>query len=102
MQNDEKVTQLMVFLKDYPKFPGKPKRMKQILLEHGLWVDKLLMKCQQKCIATSVGCCMKQLLKLQPDFEEQHLLVQEVIEETGHLSIFLPKFHCEFNFIEYF
>jgi hypothetical protein len=29
-------------------------------------------------------------------------LVQEVIEKAGHLCIFLLKFHCELNFIEYF
>jgi hypothetical protein len=29
-------------------------------------------------------------------------LVQEVIEAAGHLCIFLPKFHCELNFIEFF
>ena len=27
---------------------------------------------------------------------------QKVIEASGHLCIFLPKFHCELNFIEYF
>ena len=32
----------------------------------------------------------------------QRSLVQEVIEEFGHLCIILPKFHCELNFIEYF
>ncbi len=30
------------------------------------------------------------------------VLVQEVIEAAGHLCIFLPKFHCELNFIEFF
>ena len=29
-------------------------------------------------------------------------LVQETIEAAGHLCIFLPKFHCELNWIEYF
>ena len=29
-------------------------------------------------------------------------LVQEVIEAAGHICIFLPKFHCELNFIEFF
>jgi hypothetical protein len=33
---------------------------------------------------------------------EQKSLVQEVIEAAGHLCIFLPKFHCELNFIEFF
>lgn len=39
---------------------------------------------------------------MQPDFMEQKSLVQEVIEEAGHLCIVLPKFHCELNFIEFF
>ncbi|KAF8240870.1 hypothetical protein L208DRAFT_1495751 [Tricholoma matsutake] len=38
----------------------------------------------------------------QPDFQEQKSLVQEVIEDAGHLCIVLPKFHCELNFIEFF
>ena len=29
-------------------------------------------------------------------------MVQEVIEDAGHLCIFLPKYHCELNFIEFF
>ena len=33
---------------------------------------------------------------------EQKSSVQEVIEAAGHLCIFLPKFHCELNFIEFF
>jgi len=47
-------------------------------------------------------CCAKRILELQPDFKEQRSLVQEVIEAAGHLCIFLPKFHCELNFIEFF
>ena len=50
----------------------------------------------------SVNCCTKHLLEAQPDFGEQQSLVQEAIEAAGHFSIFLPKFHCELNFIEYF
>ena len=41
-------------------------------------------------------------LEHQPDFLAQRSLVQETIEAAGHLCIFLPKFHCELNFIEYF
>ncbi|KIK25387.1 hypothetical protein PISMIDRAFT_32273, partial [Pisolithus microcarpus 441] len=47
-------------------------------------------------------CCNKQILECQPDFQEQKSLVQETIEGLGHLCIFLPKFHCELNFIEFF
>jgi hypothetical protein len=45
---------------------------------------------------------LPEFLKLQANFQEQKSLVQEVIESMGHLSIFLPKFHCKLNFIEYF
>jgi transposase len=41
-------------------------------------------------------------LGLQPDFMKQKSLIQKVIEAAGHLCIFLPKFHCELNFIEFF
>jgi hypothetical protein len=41
------------------------------------------------------------ILKLQSDFQEQQSLVQEVIEEAGHLYIFLLKFHCELRFITF-
>ena len=102
MQNGQKVVQLMVFPKDHCEFPDQLKGVKQVLLERCLWVDKLTMKCRQKCSVGSADCCAKRLLELQPDFKEQRSLVQEVIKGAGHLSIFLPKFHCELNFIEYF
>jgi len=55
-----------------------------------------------KCKPDATDCCAKRILDFQPDFKEQKSLVQEVIEECGHIYIFLPKFHCELNFIEYF
>ena len=103
VRDGQKVVQPMNFPKDHAEFPDQQKGMKQVLLERGLWVDKLRMKCrQEKCTVGSVNCCATRLLELQPDFKEQCSLVQEVIEEAGHLCIFLPKFHCELNFIEYF
>ena len=57
---------------------------------------------KNKCLVGSGSCCAKRLIEVQPDFQEQHSLMQEVIEAAGHLCIFLPKFHCELNFIEYF
>ena len=102
IQDGQEVAQPMVFPKDHLEFPDKPKGMKQVLLERSLWNDKLNMKCRPRCAVGSVNCCAKRLLESQPDFQEQCSLVQEVIEEAGHLSTFLPKFHCELNFIEYF
>ena len=102
MRNDQKVIQPMIFPMDHPEFPDEPKGMKQVLQERGLWTNGLLMKCRDKCAKGLANCCAKRLLEAQPDFQEQRSLVQEVIKAAGHLSIFLPKFHCELNFIEYF
>lgn len=55
-----------------------------------------------KCQTGATDCCAKQILDSQPNFMEQKSLVQKVIENAGHLCIFLPKFHCELNFIEFF
>jgi len=99
MCHETKVTQQMVFPKDHPDFPDMPKGMKHVLIEQSLWCDNLRMQCKS---CSSDHCCARQILGNQPDFKAQKSLVQEVIESAGHLCIFLPKFHCELNFIEYF
>ncbi len=109
MWDGQKVLQSMNFPPDHPEFPTQPKGMRQILIERGLWRDGLVMQCKKskkgtggKCEARATNCCAKRILDLQADFQEQKSLVQEVIEAAGHLCIFLPKFHCELNFIEFF
>ena len=102
MQYGQKIIQKMVFLKDHPEFPDQPKGMKQVLIERQLWSNGLCMQCTRKCDMDTTQCCAKRILELQPDFQEQCSLVQETIEHAGHLCIFLPKFHCELNFIEFF
>lgn len=69
-------------------------------------------KKKNKTLSWTINVILKQLIvvphtlfefiSLQPDFQEQKSLVQETIEAAGHLCIFLPKFHCELNFIEFF
>ena len=95
-----KVTQSMSFSQEHPEFSNQPKGMKVILEERGLWRAGLVMKCKDAC--TSDTCCARCTIKSQPDFKEQQSLVQETIEAAGHYCIFLPKYHCELNFIEYF
>ena len=63
---------------------------------------KLRGKCAKACKSDNDACCNKHILERQPDFAEQKSLVQETIEAAGHLCLFLPKFHCELNFIEFF
>jgi hypothetical protein len=96
----KKIIQPMIFPPDHQTYPDQPKGMCEVLVERGLYSDKLRMQCKNDCISNS--CCAKRILELQPDFKEQKSLVQEVIEAAGHLCIFLPKFHCELNYIEFF
>ena len=109
IMHGERITQEMCFHADHPEFSGQPKRMHQVLVEQGLWKNGLVMQCKKnkdgsgvKCKSGATNCCAKCILDLQPDFQEQKSLVQEVIKAAGHLYIFLPKFHCEPNFIEFF
>lgn len=79
------------------------KGVKEVLREWGLWWNGLLLLCQNsKCSVEATSCCATHIMSLQPDFQAQWSLVQETIEAAGHLCIFLPKFHCELNFIEFF
>jgi hypothetical protein len=109
MNNGCKVIQKMIFPDNHWEYPSQPKGMRQILIERGLYHPGLKMQCRKEkngsggtCDPASTQCCMKRILDLQPDFQEQQSLIQEVIEDAGHLCIFLPKFHCELNFIEFF
>lgn len=103
MQNGEKVTQTMVYPSNHPTYPNKAKGIKAVLTEWGLCpVSRTRGKCESKCDPDTTSCCLKRILERQPDFQQQKSLVQEVIEAAGHLCIFLPKFHCELNFIEFF
>src|SRR5882762_2865298 len=83
--------------------------MKQVLTERGLWRNGLLLICKNKKTKTPswmANVILKQLIVVQHAFFHCSLisqsLVQETIEAVGHLCIFLPKFHCELNFIEFF
>ena len=89
---------------DHPTNPDQPKGIKQVLTEWGLWRQGLLLDCKKPkiCSVDLIDCYARRLLSQQSDFLEQKSSVQEVIEAAGHLCIFLPKFHCELNFIEFF
>ncbi|KIO19348.1 hypothetical protein M407DRAFT_31019 [Tulasnella calospora MUT 4182] len=43
---------------------------------------------------------MQRILSLQDDFKNEKSLLQKVIEEAGHVCLFLLKFHLELNPIE--
>ena len=43
---------------------------------------------------------MRELLKTFPDFNGQKTILEDYIEQRGHICIFYPKFHCELSPIE--
>src|SRR6185369_16802478 len=83
---------------------GKPKGIKQVLIERGLWKKNMVGECKlcqdRNNDPSRVDCCGRQIISLQPDFLAQKSALVEVIENAGHVCIFFPKFHCELNFIE--
>jgi hypothetical protein len=101
-ETGEKVIQPMVFARDHAEFPDLPKGMRHVLKERGIITTGLRGKCKSACDPEATACCCRRILENQPDFKAQQSLVQEIIEAAGHLCIFLPKFHCELNFIEFF
>ena len=102
IRDGQKVWQPMIFPPDYPTDNvDQPKGIKIVLAERGIIHPGLCGKCK-KCGLELESCCLKRILENQPDFLAQRSLVQEVIEAAGHMCIFLPKFYCELNFIEYY
>jgi len=84
-------------------YVGKPKGLKQLLWERGLWKDGMTLDGWRqvrgqrlKCQDLSARKVMKGCLDIM--FEKSEL--QLMIESRGHICEFLPKFHCELNPIE--
>ena len=67
---------------------GLPKGMRTVLHERG--VDTTGMRAKE----------MRNMLKTFPDFKNQKTILEECIEERGHICVYFPKFHCELNPIE--
>jgi hypothetical protein len=60
-----------------------------------------IMKANTEAQSTQdLWCCMYRVLSLQEDFLSERPLIQIVIENTGHVCLFLLQFHCELNPIE--
>jgi hypothetical protein len=51
------------------------------------------------CPTPPLDRCLRRILYNQPDFENVKSLLKIDPEECGFQSLFLPKFHCELNFI---
>jgi len=76
--------------------------MAVILQERGLVKEsRLRAECKGfKCEPGATSCCCRRVLYNQPDFMNTESLLEARCRECGFTVIFLPKFHCELNFIE--
>jgi len=86
-----------------------PRGIRSTLQERGLWKEGLRGKCQCQRVKGTIGsicesksCCAETLLANQPDFLEQECQIMNIVKASGHLCLFLPKYHCELNIIEFF
>ena len=99
--------QPLYFPMDHPdkKLRGVFKGMAVILEERGFGdMSKVRAECKGfKCKPgeTRAQCCCRRILYNQPDFSDAESLLEKHSRARGiHAVIFLPKFHCELNFIE--
>ena len=78
------------------------KGMATILEEHGFTqAQALKAECKSfKCQPPALDCCCRWLLFNQPDFANAKNIVEDTFNAWGFIVYFLPKFHCELNFIE--
>jgi hypothetical protein len=82
---------------------GTPKGLRSILTVRGFDVRQL----QAKCSPVTLSFRERELLHGTSSFtarwlrsSNQESMLEILIKKTGHLCIFLPKFHCELNPIE--
>ena len=99
---------------------GVKKGIKTILQERGRWRENMLLECEA-CKAKIIHehrvehyagvhdasspiygsqCCARHCISVEPDFLAQKEWLREIIEDAGHKILFLPKYHCELNYIE--
>jgi hypothetical protein len=76
--------------------------MATILQEIG-FIDapKLFAQCPKfKCKPNATNCCYCLILYNQPDLVNVSSVLEKTCNHNGYQVLFLPKFHCELNFIE--
>lgn len=52
------------------------------------------------CEKGAIHCCCQRMLFNQPDFVEVESLLETACKTRRFKVLFIPKFHCELNFIE--
>jgi hypothetical protein len=86
--------------------PGLFKGMAIILGERGFigltGKKAKLAQCRKNilCAPGATDCCCRRILYNQLDFMNVESHLETACKVRGHIVLFLPKFHCELNFIE--
>ena len=93
--------QPLYFPEGHPR-AGVFKGMATILEERGFSdMSKVIAECKSfKCAPPAIDCCCRRILYNQPDFTHVETILETYCKNQGFQVIFLPKFHCELNFIE--
>jgi len=78
------------------------KGMAQIIQEQGFEAKSMLQaECKGfHCPPGETRCCCCRFLYNQPNFKQVESVLQMTCHTMGVKVLFLPKFHCELNFIE--
>ena len=83
---------------------GQFKGMAVILEERGFKdASKMKAQCKKKfadCPPGQTQCCCRRTLFNQPDFANIETILEADARAKGYSVLYLPKFHCELNFIE--
>jgi hypothetical protein len=95
----------LYFSDDHPKYPGYFKGLSVILEEQGFTGVKgkgsKLTECKGfACKPGVIDCCCQWMLYSQPNFTDVESCLETQCKACGFTVLFLPKFHCELNFIE--
>ena len=93
--------QALYFPQGHPQ-AGTFKGMAVLLQERGLMKESTLKaQCKDfKCAPGKTDCCCRRTLYSQPDFIGVVSKLETMCKQQGFHVLFLPKFHCELNFIE--
>jgi hypothetical protein len=81
---------------------GAFKGMAKILEEWGCgYMSKVHAECKGfKCLPLAINCCCCRILYNEPDFINVETILESICRVRSFKLLFLPKFHCELNFIE--
>ncbi|KAF8804896.1 hypothetical protein BYT27DRAFT_7225151 [Phlegmacium glaucopus] len=91
-----------LYFPDGHEWAGIFKGMVIILEEHGYKdIQKLRAECKSfNCAPPALDCCCHRILFNELDFVNINTILEATCNACGFQVIFLPKFHCELNFIE--